>query len=353
MDSLALIALEWPHSGRTGGVGRYNVRLAQELSKFAPLVLILRSDADDIQISGAKVRRLPPVASRSRFSRYYGDALRLRQIVSSLPRSTYIISTGDDWLLSRRPNVRILLGTAWREARSSTGLRSLNHYVLSVTEAVSTIRSQTVYAIGPDSFNFARALRRVPEMFPPTAGAPPRARSSDIAGSGLERNGILYIGTYDGRKRGYLADAVFARLRPHWRPIVVCPEADAGRWSEHVEVHCAISDERVGELLDESRFLLAPGKYEGFGLPVYEALGAGAIPLVTRNPGSEFVLDMPGLLPPLPETEFVVRAVQIINAASNDARQANLIRAGIERSQQLYDLGSPGRLLRAAGGHRE
>ncbi|WCT74848.1 glycosyltransferase family 1 protein [Sphingomonas naphthae] len=85
-----------------------------------------------------------------------------------------------------------------------------------------------------------------------------------------------------GRK-GWLFDQIYARL------------ASNARLSQHVTMIERVSDEDLALLYRQSLFTLYPSHYEGWGLPVTEALSYGKLPVVADNSslpeaGGEFAL---------------------------------------------------------------
>jgi glycosyltransferase involved in cell wall biosynthesis len=104
---------------------------------------------------------------------------------------------------------------------------------------------------------------------------------------------VVFVGSYHGRKRGSLISNAVEELRSGTglpiRLVVVGPRDDAVNWPEEVDHRSGLSDQEVRELISASWVLVAPSEYEGFGIPVYEALALGTPAITTHTPGSDFL----------------------------------------------------------------
>lgn len=276
---VTLITPEWPGREHSGGVARYAFRLARELSREVALtvVTVAGNDSDLETVDVMRCKR-----DSGRFGRYYLLPFRLRKLVrASAPDVVH--SFGDDWAIGHRwPLVRTFHGSALREARSSRGLRKVNHLILSVLEHVSAQRADIKIAVGADS----------QEEFHCDTAMPPvsRLRRSDARSPDPT---VVFIGSFHGRKRGSLISNAVEELRSDTvlpiRLVVVGPEDDSANWPEDVDHRSGLSDQEVRELISTSWVLAAPSEYEGFGIPVYEALALGTPAITTHTPGSDFL----------------------------------------------------------------
>jgi glycosyltransferase involved in cell wall biosynthesis len=191
---------------------------------------------------------------------------------------------GDDWFYLRRrlPTVRTFHGSALMEALSATSLkRKFDQAILFGLEQFARTRADAVYAVGPDS----RALYRADGILGcgvPTPSEPPR-RDVDPT--------ILFVGTWEGRKRGSLLHRVFhEQIRPAlgnarlWMVSDYAEEGDGVTWLRHP------TEVELAGLYRRAWAFCLPSSYEGFGIPYVEAL-ANRLPVVaTPNPGAEQVL---------------------------------------------------------------
>lgn len=281
MLKVAFVCVELPGSSHVGGAPRYGFRLASELASLVDLTVITAEGCD--AVPGAKMEYIKP--SRGRFSRYYLLPFRVR---SAIKRGEFDVvhAFGEDWAIPKRKAllVRTFLGTSWSEAVSSKGLRKWNHFVLYLLEKYSQIRSDIRISIGPESHEAFRCDYLVPPVVPLSvkAGREP-----------TEEPSVIFIGSFLGRKRGELAQRVVRDveqlLNQPVRLVVVGPASDREMWDKRVEHISGASDVEVQKLISNAWMLLSTSSYEGFGIPVFEALTLGVPAVSTSNPGSEYL----------------------------------------------------------------
>lgn len=278
---VVLLAIEWPSPGtHVGGVGRYAYRLAVELRDRVDLTVVTLEGGEPLRDVAMVTIRKP----RSRFERFYVVPFLARRKLHALS-ADIVHALGDDWALRTDDafHVRTFLGSSLREARSSSGLRKLNHYVLWVTEKIAQWRIPARLAIAPDSFEEFDAQYLVP----PIARFPlPQRQPSTIPTA-------VFIGSFGGRKRGYLAEEAVeiagsllnSRVELH----VIGPGSDARNWGKQTVHHSGLADGEVQALISKSWVLLAPSAYEGFGIPAFEALALQTPVIATMNPGVAYL----------------------------------------------------------------
>ena len=99
---------------------------------------------------------------------------------------------------------------------------------------------------------------------------------------------------------------------------------------EHVRLTGYVSDEELVSLYSGAGCFLFPSLYEGFGLPVLEAMACGA-PVVTGDTSSlpEAAGDAALMVPPS-DVDAVAGAV--LRVLTDDALAADLRRRGLERA---------------------
>lgn len=281
---VTLLSLEWPRDAHTGGVARYALRLAERLREHVELTVITREGATEVD----GVKMLCIEASDSRWRRYYGAPLHLQPIIDR-SRPDVIHSFGDDWAIrNNAPMVRTFLGSALGEAKSSRGLRSANHLVLSALEHYGSRLADYRIAIGADS----AAEFRCDTVMPPISPIEPIAHPKTPGPS------VVFVGSYRGRKRGALVErAVKAAGNALGSPVrltVFGPIEDRLHWGPEVEHRDGASDSEVREAISEAWLLASPSKYEGFGIPMFEALALGTAVVATPNPGSGYISSILG-----------------------------------------------------------
>jgi hypothetical protein len=192
---------------------------------------------------------------------------------------------GDDFLTLHRPvaTVRTLYGSALLEARHATSLkRRTSQTVIAGLEYLSARLATSCYGLGPG----------VPGVYPTVGNLDGGvAVPADVR---LEREGppaILFVGTWDGRKRGRILHAVFVeQVLPRvpdaelWMVSDRCEAADGVRWLG------APDDGQLVALYRGAWVLCLPSVYEGLGIPYLEAMANG-VPIVSSpNPGARYVL---------------------------------------------------------------
>lgn len=166
--------------------------------------------------------------------------------------------------------------------------------------------------------------------------------SSNGSGTGRVGPYALMLGTMEPRKNVPLAlDAILALrnqgidlrlvLAGGRSPLLDVPALLRERGLDDTEVIQTgyVDDERVAALLAGARMLVFPSLYEGFGMPIVEAMQAG-IPVVAARAGAtpETVGDAGVLVDP---SEPAALAAAMEKVAFDDDFHASLVAAGRER----------------------
>ncbi|MGH2899051.1 MAG: glycosyltransferase family 4 protein [Solirubrobacteraceae bacterium] len=191
---------------------------------------------------------------------------------------------GDDWFYVRRPvpTVRTFHGSAWREAQSATrwqrGLVQAMLYPLELAASRLATSAYTVCAGMPRGYRLAGMLPQGGGLFPEMVDQQRRDRFPDPT--------VLFVGTWDGRKRGrWLRDVFCAEVLPRHptaRLLMVsdhCEESEGVEWFPHPD------DRALSELYARSWLFCLPSTYEGFGQPYVEAMAHATPVVATPNPG--------------------------------------------------------------------
>lgn len=285
------IALEWPREGHhSGGVGRYTMRMAEQTAKLIDLHVIAFEGA--LTVPGVRFTLLP--APRGRLDRYYLSAWRVRAAVAAT-KPDVVHAHGDDFLVSgRAPIVRTFHGSSLSEAWASRGLRRINHFVLGGLEWWAGRRAHTRLGIAPETVE----MFDCEDLFPPFLGIQEAStRSPSTVPS------VAFIGSFQGRKQGWLAQQALAHIRatvhPEARLMVIGPSTDASAWEPWVEHHSGLTDTEVSDLLATAWLLVSPSSYEGFGIPVVEGLANDVRVVALHNPGSDYIRGQGAAMAPL------------------------------------------------------
>jgi glycosyltransferase involved in cell wall biosynthesis len=163
---------------------------------------------------------------------------------------------------------------------------------------------------------------------------------------GVEPPYILYVGALESRKNLPRLLEAYARLRawsPQWRLVIV----GARKWKfspifdtvqrlaleGHVTFTGYVADEHLPALFTGADLFAFPSLYEGFGLPVLEAMACGA-PVVTSNTSSlpEVAGDAALLVDPY-DVEQIAQAMWLV--LSQPALAAQLRAKGLARAAQF------------------
>lgn len=277
---VTMLCLEWPSENHSGGVARYAYRMASDLRSLVDLSVITTEGGLDLP--GANVIKIRK--PRSRFDRYYVLPFVARGVVRRQAPDV-IHSFGDDWLLSRKdaPVVRSFFGSSWSEAKSSSGVRRLNHALLALTEKYTQWKSDIRIAIAPETVSLFKCHR----LMPPVTAVRTRERRP------TDNPSVIFIGSYKGRKRGQFAEQavqeVATRIQQEIKFTVIGPASDRDLWHPDTNHVSSAADEEVLELIGQSWVLISPSLYEGFGIPVFEAMSLGTAALASVNPGSSYL----------------------------------------------------------------
>ena len=233
---------------------------------------------------------------------------------------------GDDWFYVHRtlPTVRTFYGSALMEAIHATRLRRRVYCsTVFLLEILASRLATASYDIAPGQGRIYRTIGTLPPAVEPPYAALPRAT----------RPTILFIGTWEGRKRGRMLAEIFSRE--------VLPRIPAARLvmvSDHVEPAAGIehvprpSNKQLAALLSEAWVMCLPSSYEGFGIPYAEAMAAGTPVVATPNVGSRYVLDdgRAGVI--CSEQELGTVLIQVL---TDEPLRAALARRGAERVSEF------------------
>ena len=219
--------------------------------------------------------------------RTFQFALKMRKIDFS--SFDVLHAHGDDyWLWRRRvgAHIRTMHGSCFSEALRIHGAwERLRMVALGLGETMTTLVADETFCISPATRRWMPWVRNVvPDGVDLDRFRPGRTREAVPT--------ILFVGTYERRKRGRLLMEVFQdEIRPAlpdaqlW---MVCDDAPA---AAGVSVLGKLSGEELVDRYQRAWAFCLPSSYEGLGIPYIEALACGTPVVATPNAGSRYVLD--------------------------------------------------------------
>lgn len=271
----------------------------------------------------AYAHRLVPTGNRFRTFRF---AWNLRW--AGLEDFDVIHAHGDDyWLLGRRwpVHVRTMHGSCFAEARHVPGLfEKTRMLLLGFSEVMASLVADRAICVSRNTTRYYPWLKRViPNGVDLRSFGP---------GPKEDRPTILFVGTYNNRKRGRLLMDCFARevrpALPDAQLWMVCSDAPA---ADGVSVFGAVSKPKLAELYRRAWVFCLPSVYEGFGVPYIEAMASGTPVVATPNPGAREVLKDGALGEVVEAGRLGPTLIQILQAGQ---RRDRLAQAGVRAARQ-------------------
>lgn len=184
-------------------------------------------------------------------------------------------------------------------------------------------------------------MRVVHEAAGPAFTPQPREALEPLArrfGISPQQPYILFVGTLEPRKNLPLLVEAFARVRQQLEVQLVIVGArgwldqstDAARGADATHFVGWLDEDDLAVLYSHAGVLALPSLYEGFGLPVLEAMACGA-PVVSSNAGPlpEVAGDAAVLLPP---EDAHMWSEALLRVLTDPARAAELSRRGAARA---------------------
>lgn len=155
---------------------------------------------------------------------------------------------------------------------------------------------------------------------------------------------VLFVGTAEPRKGldvliRAMADPDLREYRlvvvgpTGWGKVSVADLALRGGIEDRVTVTGRISDEDVGAAYDGASVVALPSRAEGFGLPVLEAMSAGAPVVASDIPALAEVAGQAALLVPVGDETALARAIAAASAAGPERDE--LVRRGHARAAEF------------------
>jgi glycosyltransferase involved in cell wall biosynthesis len=284
------------------GIGRYTYEMCKGLVRLNPdLSLYTPSPVSD-QIN----RAIAPAKIKS--GQAYGRIRRMVWSQTQLPQ--WALTDGIDvfWgathripqnLDARIARVVTIHDLVWKEAGDT--MRPLSRLMESLLMPRAIKSADLIMA---DSISTAEGLVKLyPEakekvriVYLGAGKLPDPGCTKDLLSLGIDMPYFLFVGTLEPRKNLERLLEAYAFLPKLLRDRCVCVIAGGRGWGgvdvhqlleslniqSHVRVLGYVSDEDLSTLYKHARFLAMPSLYEGFGLPLLEAMTFGT-PVLTSN----------------------------------------------------------------------
>jgi len=166
-----------------------------------------------------------------------------------------------------------------------------------------------------------------------------------------EGNFALFMGQHNERKNLDLLLRAYAKAGNELPPLVIIGPSQAvdkageNQFSRFIQPEGNFSGEELAAILRRARMLIYPSRFEGFGLPILEAMQSGTPVISCRNSSLPEVGGDAMLYTSEEDENELIHHIQRLwkeNAAYNDLREAGLARAkqfSRERHQnEMYNL---------------
>lgn len=335
--------------GRLSGVGYYTARLMEELAAGAGDGIVSRI----VVLSNREVPVVPhngtlQVHGRGRFGvrsawmqlvlpwilrRVRPDLVHFTNYLAPLACPVPYVVSVHDMSMTLFPEYH----TAKKRLLTSTLVPTVARGARLVLTPSEATRRDVIRLLGLDP----RRVRVVPyapgPAFTPTREGPQRLAAT----YGIEPPYFLYVGTLEPRKNLARALRAFRAVAPAlpghrfvlvgqrgWKCEDVLREAEAA--GDRVLMPGYVAEEDLPLLYAHAAALVYPSLYEGFGLPVVEAMACGTPVITSRGSSMEEVAGGAALLVDPGDEADIARALREV--AGDAALAASLRRRGRERA---------------------
>ncbi len=289
---------------KLSGIGRYVLETTRHLSQSGHEVFLYLPEppndrdslppVESVDISGFKGALpriiwgnsyLPLKAKKDKVDVLWGPAHRLPIMsASDLPQ----VLTIHDLVWHHASSTMRFQGWMAERAFMKTSIRRAERVV-----AVSHATKQSLFELYPWTRN------KIDVVHPGCTPFTPDLCSADLERFNLDRPYALFVGTLEPRKNLLRLLESFAALSADTRSKLLLVIAGGQGWglndlkteisrlniTSSVRLTGFVSDEELGKLYRDARFLAMPSLYEGFGFPIIEANQLG-VPVLTSNTSS-------------------------------------------------------------------
>jgi glycosyltransferase involved in cell wall biosynthesis len=327
-----------PLQGKRTGVGHYTFELARSLTAIAPeheFELVSPPSSNGVRRRSWWSIGLPLYCRRASFALFHGTNFEL-PYWTTCPT----VLTIHDLSLLLYPQThekRLVLRAKVKLPRTARRANA----IITPSEAVKREVCEQLGVSAEKVFAIPEAAR---SAFYPVAASKSRPVCERL---GVEEQFILFVGTVEPRKNLLTLVRAFEQIvRTASLRLQLVIAGEKGWLSDDLMTHLSASEirERVlftGHLVDDElralysacRVFVYPSLYEGFGLPLLEAMSCGA-PVITSNVPSivETVADVARLTSPT-DIDELARAIR--DLATNASEWSQRSAAGIEHAKKF------------------
>jgi phosphatidylinositol alpha-mannosyltransferase len=252
------------------------VRRGHRVTMFSPSPRVDDAEYEHKQIDAGQRFRL------------HGFAWAMRR--QDLSQYDVLHSHGEcQWLWTmprmRRPrgHVRTVHGSCLEEAFHIPGIKNkVRMLYIAATETLACMTAGQTVAVSKNTCRFYPWIRMVIPNGVDLSQFRPGEKTSIPT--------ILFVGTYENRKRGKWLMEIFRHqvkvLVPEARLWMVCNGVPEAEITPGIEVLGRLSLDELAERYRQAWVFCLPSTYEGFGVPYIEAMASGVPVVSTANPGS-------------------------------------------------------------------
>ncbi len=352
------------------GIGRYAYELGRRLPEASGIEstlyyangsispnMVIRPNTGDLN-EKAKVRMRRWAGSVPLLSKAYHKLLASQQqrALSKLNSSQYIFHGPNFYLpeyagpcVATFHDLSVFL---WPECHPKSRVRHMSHELTQSIKRAQVLLTDTEYTRQEIASYFAYPLERI-VVAPLAASAEYRPRSADEVAPVLAHMGLhygcyaLFVGTLDPRKNISLLLDLYERMPQPLRlrfPLVVAGfegwdnantiarlrAGERGGWARYLGF---VDETTLPLLYAGARVFLYPSRYEGFGLPVVEAMASG-VPVICSNASClpEVVEDGATLIP---ADDLEQLHEMLLRALEDDAWRTAASARGLQRASHF------------------
>lgn len=324
------------------GIGRYTLEMCRALSKLEGASLYLYSPApfpDEIisalqgtnirtqQIKGALLRQLwgslilPSLAKRDQVDVFWGPSHRLPGL---LPKAIARVVTIHDLVWKYAGETMRPISRLRESIQMPHAIKYADAIVADSTATANAIKAE--FSILDNKLSIILLA----------ASQPTTAPLLSLEKTGITQPYFLFIGTLEPRKNlGRLLTA-YSRLPGSLKEKAMLVIAGGKGWggididalitglslSEHVHSMGYVDEETLASLYSNALFLAMPSLYEGFGLPLLEAMTYGTPVLTANNSSMPEVAGNAGLFVDALDTHSIAKGLEQL--ISDEALLKNL-----------------------------